>query len=51
LSASDITAPATYRFGAVTVITLMILSARCALTMLADLLHAACATAAVNAAG
>ena len=44
LSASDTTAPASataaYRSGAVTVTTLMILSARCALMMLADLLHA-----------
>jgi hypothetical protein len=44
-SASDTTARATataaYRFGAVTVTALMILSARCALMMLADLRHAA----------
>jgi hypothetical protein len=37
--------------GAVTVTTLMILSARCVLTMLADLPHAAWSAAAANAAG
>ena len=55
MSASDTTALATataaYRSGAVTVTMLMILSARCALTMLADLPHAARSAAAVNAAG
>lgn len=55
MSASDTTALATataaYRSGAVTVTTLMIWSARCALEMLADLLHAARSAATVNAAG
>ncbi|HJY61338.1 MAG TPA: hypothetical protein VJ418_33565 [Streptosporangiaceae bacterium] len=45
MRASDTTALATataaYRWDAVTVTTLMILSARCALLMLADLPHAA----------
>ena len=54
LSASDTTARATaaaaYRSGALTVTTLMILSARCAL-MLADLLHAAWQAVTANAAG
>ena len=55
LSASATTARATAtaatRSGAMTVTMLMILSARCALMMLADLLHAARLAAAVNAAG
>ena len=55
MSASDTTALATataaYRWGAVTVTTLMILSARCALMILADLPHAAWSAAAANAAG
>ena len=55
MSASETTALATatapYRFGAVTVTTLMILSTRCALMMLADLLQVAWPAAAVNAAG
>ena len=54
-SASETTARATAtaacRPGAVTVTTLMILSARCALMMLADLRHAAWSAAAANAAG
>ena len=45
------TATAAYRWGAVIVTTLMILSARCALMMLADLPHAAWSAAAANAAG
>jgi hypothetical protein len=55
MSASDTTVWATvmaaYRSGAVTVTTLVILSARCELMMLADLLHAAWSAAAANAAG
>jgi len=55
LSASDTTALATataaYRFGAVTVTTLRIVSARCALMMLVDLLYAVRSAATVNAAG
>jgi hypothetical protein len=42
---------AAYRSGAVTVTTLMILSATYALMMFADLLHAARSAATVNAAG
>jgi hypothetical protein len=45
------TATAAYRPGALTVTTLMILSARWALIMLAGLLHAARLAAAANAAG
>ena len=45
------TAMAAYRWGAVTVTTLMILPARCALMMLTDLPHAAWSAAAANAAG
>ena len=55
LSASGTTAraatAAAYRSGALTVTTLMILSARCALMMLADLLHTAWSAATMNAAG
>jgi len=55
LSASDTTALATataaYRWGAVTVTTLMILSAMCALMIVADLPHAAWLAAAANATG
>ena len=55
LSASDTTALATataaYRSGAVIATALMILSARCALMMLADLRHAAWSAAAANGAG
>jgi hypothetical protein len=54
-SASETTARATvtavYRSGAVTVTTLMILLARCALIMLADLRHAARSAVAANLAG
>ena len=44
-------AAAAYRSGAVTVTTLMILSARCALMMLADRRHAAWSAATVKEAG
>src|SRR5690242_8429918 len=54
-SASETTARATvtaaYRPGAVTVTTLIIRPARCALIMLADLRHAARSAAAANVAG
>jgi hypothetical protein len=51
LSASEATATAAYRSGAVTVTALMPLSARCALMMLAGLLQAAWSAAAANTPG